>query len=222
MRLLYYFWLSPYCRKTLLVLAEKKLEHAVELERYWERRREFLALNPAGQVPTFVDDDGQVFADSQAICEYLDECFSDPPLFPGNAVERAEIRRLTAWFDQKFYKEVSSYLLQEKFLKRFTDAGAPEPAAIRAGLRNLGYHLNYIGYLVERRNWLAGDTFSLADITAAAHLSCIDYLGDIPWDANAAAKEWYARIKSRPSFRKILGEHVPGMPPPDHYADLDF
>jgi len=74
----------------------------------------------------------------------------------------------------------------------------------------------------ERRRWLAGENFSLADITAAAHLSTLDYLGDVPWDNHEPAKEWYARIKSRPSFRPLLADHIPGAPPPKHYADLDF
>jgi glutathione S-transferase len=63
---------------------------------------------------------------------------------------------------------------------------------------------------------------SLADVAAAAHLSCIDYIGDVPWEAYELAKNWYARIKSRPSFRSILADHIAGMPPPKHYADLDF
>ena len=70
--------------------------------------------------------------------------------------------------------------------------------------------------------WLAGDALSLADIAAAAHLSAIDYLGDVPWSDHEVAKEWYARIKSRPSFRPLLTDHIPGLAPPKHYTDLDF
>jgi glutathione S-transferase len=110
----------------------------------------------------------------------------------------------------------------EKMMRRFLGLGQPNSSAIRAGHLNLVHHLDYIGYLTERRRWLAGDNFSLADITAAAHLSTIDYLGDVPWDNHEPAKEWYARIKSRPSFRQILADHVAGAPPPPHYADLDF
>ena len=113
-------------------------------------------------------------------------------------------------------------LVGEKMMKRFLGLGEPNSAAIRAGKANLGYHLDYITFLVERRRWLAGDHFSLADISAAAHLSALDYLGDVPWDAHDPAKEWYARIKSRPSFRPLLADHIPGAPPPKHYADLDF
>ena len=135
---------------------------------------------------------------------------------------RAEIRRLVAWFDHKFHAEVTENIVGEKIMKRFLHLGEPNSRAIRAGKRNIHTHLDYIGYLTERRTWLAGDMLSLADFAAAAHLSAVDYLGDVPWDEHDAAKDWYVRIKSRPSFRAILADHLPGEPPPKHYADLDF
>ena len=83
-------------------------------------------------------------------------------------------------------------------------------------------HLAWLDHVLANRPFIAGDHFSVADITAAAQLSSLDYLGDVPWDAHEPAKEWYARIKSRPSFRPILADHLPGLPPPRHYPDLDF
>lgn len=205
-----------------MVLAEKGLDFEAKAEKIWERRPEFLALNPAGQVPVLVEEDGTVLADSTVIAEYLEEVHPKPPLIGGDAVARAEVRRLVMWFDLKFYREVTRNLTGEKVQKRFLGLGAPNSEAIRAGHANLPVHLDYIAWLVERRNWLAGESFSLADIAAASQLSTIDYIGDVPWDRNAAAKDWYARIKSRPSFRPLLADHVPGLPPPRHYADLDF
>lgn len=222
MRLLYHLWLSPASRKIRIVLQEKELDFTMKVERTWERRAEFLALNPAGEVPVLIEPDGTVLADAGAIAEFLDEVYRDKLLLGINPLDRAEVRRLVAWFDVKLNHEVTENLVGEKMMKRFLGFGQPNSAAIRAGQANLGYHLDYVGYLVERRRWLAGDHFSLADITAAAHLSALDYLGDVPWDQNELAREWYARIKSRPSFRAILADHVPGLPPPKHYADLDF
>src|SRR5438105_4932274 len=222
MRVLYHLTLSPSARKVRLVLAEKNLDFTLKLEKTWERRAEFLALNPAGEVPVLIEPDGTVLADAAAIAEFLDEVYRDKLLLGINPVDRAEVRRLIAWFDVKLNHEVTENLVGEKIMKRFLGSGEPSSAAIRAGKANLGYHLDYIGYLVERRRWLAGDHFSVADIAAAAHLSSLDYLGDVPWDAHEPAKEWYARIKSRPSFRSILSDHMPGVPPPKHYADLDF
>jgi len=222
MRLLYQFWLSPFSRKVRIALKEKGLEFELPVEKYWERRRDFLAMNPAGQVPVLVEPDGAVIADSQAICEYLDEIYGEQPLLGLGPISRAETRRLVAWFDHKLYREVTQHLLKEKLLKRFMGMGQPDSQVIRAGNQNAGYHLQYIAYLSERRNWLAGDDFSLADIAAAAQISCLDYLGDVPWREHPKAKDWYARVKSRPSFRAILADHIAGLPPPKHYADLDF
>lgn len=222
MRMLYHFWLSPYSRKVRMALKEKQLEFELQVEKVWERRDAFLVLNPAGQVPVLVEEDGAAVVDSQAICEYLDEAYGERVLIGASPAERAETRRLVAWFDLKFGREVTENLIGEKLMKRIMGMGQPNSSAIRAGQHNLHYHLAYIAYLTERRTWLAGDNFGLADIAAGAHLSCLDYIGDVPWIEHPHAKDWYARIKSRPSFRPLLADHVPGFPPPKHYADLDF
>jgi glutathione S-transferase len=218
---LHHLWLSPACRAVRVVLAEKDLECDLVIEHVWERQPDFLRLNPACEVPVLVTDAGDALCGT-TICEYVDEVYRTPPLIGENPLARAETRRLVAWFDDKFGREVTDYLVGEKVTKRLAGSGHPDSESIRAGKHNVHYHLDYVGYLFERRKWLAGDTFGLADITAAAHLSCVDYLGDVPWDDHPAARDWYARIKSRPSFRSILADHVPGLPPPRHYADLDF
>jgi len=222
MRTLYHLWLSPPCRKVRLVLGEKKLDADCRIEPVWERREPFLTMNPAGEVPVMVEPEGAILCDGTAIGEYLDETTPTPPLNGTTPMERAEVRRLVGWFDGKFNDEVTANLVGEKVLKRLMRTGYPSSDAIRAGLSNIRYHLDYIGFLAERRNWLAGNRLSLADITAAAHLSCIDYIGDVPWAHNESAKTWYARIKSRPSFRPILADTVPGIAPVETYANLDF
>jgi glutathione S-transferase len=222
MRILYHLPLDPFSRKIRIVLNEKKIKVELTVEQFWDRREGFLALNPAGTVPVLQEEDGAVIAPSQAIAEYLDETVTECPLIQGSATDRAEVRRLCAWFDMKFNREVTDHLFGEKLMKRFLGLGEPNSEAIRAGHANLDTHLSYIGYLADRRAWLAGDHFSLADIAAAAQISCIDYLGDVPWEDYQEAKQWYARIKSRPSFRPILEDYVPGTRPPAHYTDLDF
>lgn len=222
MRLLYHFALQPLSRAVRIVLREKRLDFELQDERPWERRDAFLMLNPAGEVPVLVEPEGAALVGSRAICEFLDETYPDPSMIGTTALGRAEVRRLVDWFDVKFYREVTANLLDQKILRRLAGMGGPDSQALRAGSANIHYHLEYIGWLTDRRNWLAGDDFSLADVTAAAHLSALDYIGDVPWSQHPEAKDWYARVKSRPSVRPLLADRLPGVTPPRHYADLDF
>jgi glutathione S-transferase len=222
MRYLFHLPLSPFSRKVRLVLAEKRLPFELVVEKVWERRPDYLEMNPAGTVPTLVEENGLIIPDSAVICEYLDEAYPDLPLLGRTLAERVETRRLVAWFDGKFAAEVSTPLVGEKALKRFSGRGNPDAALMRAGHTNLRHHLPYIGWLAEHRQWLAGNSLSLADLTAAAHLSALDFIGDVDWSISQAAKDWYARMKSRPSFRHLLTDRVGGIIPPAHYADLDF
>ncbi len=205
-----------------MVLGEKGLEYDARVEKTWERRTEFLMLNPAGDVPVLVEPDGTNLSNSSVICEYLEEVYTGVDLLGHDPVQRAETRRLVSWFDLKFNREVTDNLFGEKMMKRFMHMGEPHGPSVRAGHANIHYHLDYIGYLTEKRNWLAGDHLSLADIAAAAHLSTVDYIGDVPWENHPGARDWYARIKSRPSFRDILGERIPGFSPSRHYENVDF
>ncbi|HET6607370.1 MAG TPA: glutathione S-transferase family protein [Rhodopila sp.] len=222
MRVLHHMPLSPYARKVRLVLAEKRLPYELRVEKTWERRTEYLEMNPAGTVPTLVEDNGLIIPDSAVICEYLDEAYPDSSLMGRTLAERIEVRRLVAWFDGKFAAEVTNNLYGEKYLRRLTGRGNPDPSAIRTGYTALRYHLDYLGWLAETRKWLAGHALSVADFAAAAHLSTLDFIGELDWSISPSVKEWYARMKSRPSFRGVLADRVPGTTPPAHYADLDF
>jgi glutathione S-transferase len=221
---LYHHPLSPSSRRVRLALAEKNVACALVLEKPWDTSLTLKGLNPAGEVPVLVieqDEEKLVLADPQAICEYLEETHAGS-LLGKTPKERAETRRLIGWFDTIMKSQVTDLLVGEKALKRLSGKGEPDSSIIRAACTNIKGHLDYIGWLTERRNWLAGDALTLADLAGGAHLSILDYLGDVPWDAYPLAKEWYARLKSRPAFRGILGDHIPGFPPPRHYADLDF
>ena len=221
MNRLYHYPLSPFSRKVRLALAEKRIEVELVEERYWEQDPDFLRRNPAGQVP-ILRLSGRMLSDSQAICEYLEETVPTPPLLPREPEGRYEVRRLCAWFDGKFHSEVTSKLIGERVFKKLRGGGVPDSAAVKAGARDIKYHLGYMTHLFETRRWLAGNDMTLADFAAAAHLSCLDYVSDVPWDKYEAVKDWYAKIKSRPAFRSLLADQVPGFRPASHYADLDF
>ncbi|MDB5592329.1 glutathione S-transferase family protein [Enterovirga sp.] len=224
MATLHHYSFCPHSRFVRLALGEMGLQSDEEEERPWAREESFLRLNPSGATPVFLENDIAI-PGAGVIAEYLDETrglgLNGRRLLPPDPAGRVEVRRLLDWFNGKFHEEVTGYLVTEKIVKRFS-GGAPDAAAIRAARSNMRYHLRYIGFLSGSRNWLAGDHLTYADLAAAAHLSCADYLGDVPWDEDETAKDWYARVKSRPAFRRILLDRVPGMLPPDHYADLDF
>lgn len=226
-RILYHYPLSPFSRKVRMVLAEKNLDFDLKTENFWERRRKFLAMNPASQVPVLIETSEEtgkehLFSESTAICEYLEEKYPDHPLLGGDEYERAESRRLSGWFNNKFYYEVTKYIVDEKVYKFLRNQGGPSSACIRAAKTNIIDHLDYISFLLKTRKWMAGEAFSLADITAASQLSVIDFLGDVPWERNPDVKEWYCLIKSRPSFRQFFDDYIPGFEPSKNYKLLDF
>lgn len=230
MNRLTHYRLCPRSRSIRLALGELGIACESAEERPWEWRPEFLALNPSGDLPV-LELSGGVIAGAYAISEYLDESHTDRgearriTLFPGRAESRAEVRRLVDWFHVKLENEVTGELLREKVYARLRPEFAshtPDPDLMRAIGANLRYHMRYLAHLADQRPWLAGDEMSFADLAAAAHLSCLDYCGEVPWDDHPAARAWYARIKSRPTFRPLLADRVPGVPPPRHYADLDF
>lgn len=230
MLVLYHHPFSPASRFARLVLAEYEVHFETRIEHPWERRREFLLLNPAGTVPVAVENDGSPICGADVLMEYLDETrgymIPERRLLPDNAARRAEVRRLVGWFLGKLDNEVVGHFVREKVYKqdmpREQGGGEPDSNMLRAARANIRSHMRYIGYLAASRRWLGGDRVSFADFAAAAELSCADYLGEVPWDEDENAKAWYARMKSRPSFRPILNEKILGMKPAATYADLDF
>ncbi|WP_299592219.1 glutathione S-transferase family protein [uncultured Tateyamaria sp.] len=218
---LFHVPLSPFCRKVRLSLAEKKIEVELVEERYWEADPDFLRRNPAAKVPV-LRLDGVMMSESAAICEYIEETRPEPSLMPSDAVAKLEVRRLVGWFDDKFHQEVTSKLLYERVNKKMMGQGFPDSRNVKDGAKAIKYHLDYMTWLLDHRRWLAGDNMTLADFAAAAHLSSLDYISDVDWNRSEVVKDWYAKIKSRPAFRSILADQVPGFPPPRHYNDLDF
>lgn len=221
MNRLYHFPLSPFSRKVRLVLAEKRIEVELVEERYWEQEADFMRRNPAGKVPV-LKMGNKFYTESQAICEFLEETNPTPPLMPKTAEGRYEMRRIVGWFDDKFYNEVTCKLLGERVFRKVKGTGYPDSTNVKAGAKAIKYHLDYMAWLLEKRRWLAGNDMTLADFAAAAHLSCLDYISDVDWNRSEIVKDWYAKIKSRPAFRSILADQLPGFPQPAHYSDLDF
>ena len=222
--------MNPGSRYIRLLLSEYEQSVSLLEEKEWQRRPEFLRLNPAGTLPVLQLEDETCICGAIIIGEYLDETsgalMRDRRLMAENSSGRAETRRIVEWFLIKFEAEVNRYLLKERVFKQLMrteeGGGPPDSGVIRAARNNLKNHMKYMGMLTSSRDWLAGNTLSHADIAGAAALSVLDYLGEVKWEDEPAVKDWFVRIKSRPSFRPLLEDKVLGLPPTSHYIDLDF
>ena len=216
--ILYHFALCPFSRKVRILLKEKKLAFDSIHENPWEKRDEFMKINPTGQVPVLIDN-SSIITDSNAICEYLEETYDGgAKLLGSSAIIKSRICALINWFDNKFYNEVTKYIINEKIIIN----SSPDSRFLHAAQHNLPCHIEYIEYLINKNSWLAVDKFSLADITLASHISVIDYVNSFPWEKSKILKEWYSIVKSKPSFRDVLSDNVPGIIPSRHYAEFDF
>ena len=220
---LFQFPLCPFSRKVRLMLTEKGVPFELVRESPWERRDEFVDLNPAGRTPVMVESGrGIVLIDSRAICDYFEETVDAVPMIPGPATDRAEIRRLIAWLDEQLYDDVVGPLLEERMKKRLVRREAPDTKVLREAMKACNAHLDYLDYLLDHRRWLAGPLLTLADLAAAAHLSVADYLGGVDWRGHKQTVDWYGVMKSRPSFRPLLAERMEVITPPTHYDKVDF
>lgn len=222
MKKLYHYPLCPLSRQIRICLKELNVSFSMIKEDYWQRHGEFLKINPAGTLPVLEESSGFVVSGIYPVIEYLHEKYPTFNLMDEDIDVRAEIRRLLIWFNEKFYREVTKVLIDEKVVRLMMHLGGPRTDFLRVAKSNLGNHLNYINKLLEKRGFIASDTLSVADIAASAHLSVVDYFGEINWDKWPQIREWYAILKSRPSFRPVLQDQIAGFIPPVNYSNLDF
>jgi glutathione S-transferase len=225
MRALYHYPLHPASRQARIALGEKKLKIREEVIDPWTPNEDFLSLTAEGAPPVLIDPvpGGTItISGVRAICEYANDGSTRHPLLSDDSFERAEARRLCDWFSMRFSDDVDALILAEKVEKNVLSLGPPDPATLRLGREQLAFHLGYISELLEQRDWLAGRRYSLGDIAAAGHISCLDFLGEIHWRNWPLLKEWYQKIKCRPAMRPILNDRLAGFRAPRHYTDLDF
>ena len=221
-RTLYHFSLCPFSRKVRLALYEKGIPFGLVHELPWQRREGLLKLNPIGDLPVLVEPDGTVLTQHNAICEYLNELSPVANLLGDTPKWRAEIRRITGWFDSSFYMDVFKPLVGERVVKALKTGETPNSLMIRVARDNLKSYLKYIDWLAGRRAYLGGRSLSFADLAAATHLSVLDYLGELTWGSCQEASTWYAKMKSRPTFSPLLSDKVAGIMPSENYTNLDF
>lgn len=224
MRTLYHFSLCPFSRKIRLLLREKDIAHEPVTEPFWEERPVFTALSPLGKLPVLIEEDMTAYVEHEAIAQYLEEAYPETALRGQNLLERAQVRTLCQWFDVHFAQEVTLPVLEERLYKFLRQEGEPDTKRLQLAYKRMVWHLELMSQRLQLHPWLGagGERFTLADISAAAQISVLDYFSEITWRHYPSLKAWYAVVKSRPSFRPLLSDRVPGFKPPAHYADLDF
>jgi len=228
---LFHYPLSVSSRYVRLLLQEYHIAAHLVLEEEWQKRADFRKLNLAGTVPVLVEKGSRPICGADVICEYLDETCGalrpKEPLFPQNPLDRAEVRRLCHWFLEKFNNDIARPIVHERIIKQnippVRGGGAPNSAILRLARANIKPHMGYLTFLVKTRHFIGNANLSYADFAAAACISVLDYIGEIDWSSQPQQLlHWYARLKSRPSFRPLLGDRLREMAPASHYADLDF
>lgn len=208
-RTLHHWRLDPFSRQARIAAGEKGLRLRLREERIWDGRQDFLALSPEGRTPVLVEGVGPgrtVIAGARALLEYLEETIPEPSLLPGGASARAEARRLADWFDRKFDAEVNARLVFEHFDKQMMGLGEPDADVVSRGREALDGHMHYVNQLTGGRGFLAGESFSLADVAAAAHFSCVQAVHTLDWAGHGAADRWWQRICARDSVARLLAD----------------
>jgi glutathione S-transferase len=217
--------LDPASRVARLMFAEYGVPAELEDIKPWMREPQLLEINPAATVPILIEEGQPPVVGVLAVIHAIEERYSPSAvagLFPAQSAERSETWRLLDWVLLKLNDEVTRYVFEEKIVKRDKRGATPDPAVLRVAKANLVEHMLYFNWLFATRHWIAGDAMTLADFALAAHLSSLDYMGDVLWDTSIETRQWYARIKSRPAFRTLLSDRVAGLPAAAGYADLDF
>jgi glutathione S-transferase len=213
MRKLTHLLLSPPSRFVRLIVGEKRLScDLVTPEDLF------------GHLPVFVDLDGTRCEGLWAIVDHLEGTYQDQPMTPELPGARAQALRLLDWAMGPLMESVTRKIVFEKGSQRYTGTPvtrAPDMDIVRKGREALKPVLAQLGEAAEMNGYLASREVSLGDLAVAAHLSALDYFGEVPWTDFPAAAEWYMRMKSRPSFRSLLNDRIPGQPPVAHYSDPD-
>jgi glutathione S-transferase len=224
----YHYPICPFSRKIRFIFADKNIPFVSVIENFWEKREKFCLINKSGEIPFLavkfsdVDKKNLLIFGQNTVFEYLNTKYGDTSYIFGNIEQQTEIRKMSEWFDQKFYNEVSKYILNERIYYWHKYQRSPDIQLLKMARMNLEQHLLFIGEILSSQDWIAGNTFSLADITCACHLSSLDYLGEIEWQNHKIVKDWYTIIKSKPAFRDLLYDLVPGFKPSAIYRELDF
>jgi len=202
---------------------------------------DYVKLNPKAVVPTLVHD-GKVILESTVICEYLDDVFPDVSLIPDNAYDRAQMRLWTKAVDESLHPACGEFTFVcchrhivlrlpkeklEEFLKNTPAQSVTnkwkerKKEIVRMGfdapgiehtIRLYDTYLHKMDETLKDKKWLAGDSFSLADVGLTPYVNRLDMLSmSGMWDNGRLpnVEDWFSQIKSRPPFKKAFLDWCP-------------
>jgi glutathione S-transferase len=195
--------LAPNPRRVRIFLAEKGLTipaEKVDLAKLEHRSPDFIAKNPFQQVPVLILDDGTAISESVAICRYFEEQHPEPPLFGRDAMERVMVEMWQRRMELGLLAPVTHCFrhshpamaeLEKPQVKEWAEVNRPRVLKL----------LSWLDQELAGRRFIAGDTYTIADITA---LVAIDFMKpakiERPADLENVAR-WYAEVSSRPSAK---------------------
>ena len=219
---LYHFPLCPFSRKLRVMMNEKEINYDLKLYEFWNKNKQNYKLTKFGSVPILVAGKN-VFQHSYLASSYLERVYNNVELIPKDFNKNLHVKTMCLWFEEKFFNDVVYHFLYQKVINFLSSNTSPDTNVLNIAKENLIHYFNYIESILAHSTWIAGDFFTLSDITAACQISVLDYLGIIDWKKTPPAiVDWYCVIKSRSSFQSLLEDRIIGFQPPAHYGKLDF
>lgn len=231
--------MSPCAQKVRLVLAEKGVaytSHPVDLASKANLAPDYLALNPKGLVPTLLVD-GRPVPESTVIMELLDDLVDSPALRPQDPLQRADMRVWTKHVDEALHPAVGALqwpaLMLPVLAEKSRDealallARVPDPVrrarqtqlyeqgwqapVVAAAVKTYRDTLTHMEEVLQRQSWLAGETFSLADIALIPYLLTLRNFG---WEGfylpeGRAVEDWFGRCRARDSYGAAIAAQLP-------------
>jgi glutathione S-transferase len=187
---------SPFVRKARIVLAEKKIDYAFELDNPWDEKSRVPDANPLGKVPVLVLEDDSTLFDSRVIVEFLDSVSPISRLIPSGNREKIEVKRWEALADGVLDAAVVIVLERRRPAKQKSEPTIKrQMAKIERGLAVMSRDLG-------DKPWCTGNAFTLADIACGVALGYLDFRHEgYDWRVlHANLTKLSTKLAERPSF----------------------
>jgi glutathione S-transferase len=205
--------ISPFVRKVRVVLAEKGIPYELEQVNPFTPPPEFLAISPLKRIPVLRDSDlpePNTLPDSSIICDYLEHKYPNPPLYPKDPFQRARALWFEEYADSIMASNVGSGLFFERIVKKMMRQQPDESVCQKTLTEKLPPLFDYLNKEVADKPYLAGDAFSIADISIGTIFVNYAHAGEVLDAGNwSALAKYVANIHARPSFKALIDEESP-------------